>query len=785
MKQVLSLIVSVVFSFTIYSQSNTINYKAFIKDDLGNVVANQTITMQISVLEDVTSIYQETHTPTTNANGLVILNIGTGTTSDIFSDINWNTYNHSLNVQVDIGAGLVDLGTTAFKTVPYAKFAENSISEINNLKDAKAEGRSVYLGSGSGNNDDGDENKNTAVGYNALRDNSGGEQNVAIGEAAMFNNTLGFRNVAVGQSSMRENINGYYNTVIGEEALYYNQIGHSNVAIGREAGEDIVGNRNIVIGHQAGKNETGSDKLYIENSNSSSPLIYGEFNNDLLRINGTLDINNAYQLPTTDGADSQFLQTDGSGTITWQTPEQPSGLEYIDETDDGINNGGWRIKDRDSANYGGLGEDAVDLSISNLESGFYGATSEKSVALGTHTTSSGYASTAMGHFTTATSLQSTAMGDYTVSSGYASTAMGRNTEALAHFSTSMGKNTKAEALSNTVIGQYNIGGGDPDDWVETDPIFEVGNGDNDANKDNAITVLKNGKVGIGEHQPDAFLEIKASNSTSQPHINLIHEGTTGARINFSNTDTTNGNRWVLYGDTNDVDANSVFNIFHPNIGNIVRIHGDGEVGIGTAPSYKLDVRGSADGDYAAQVYNTSTNANADGLKIRIGRTTAPTSSNSFVAFFDGNNTSRGRIQGNGTGITYGTTSDRRLKTNIKDVTNALALIDEIEPRIYEYKTNLGKKEYGFIAQELQPLYAQAVTGSPDSDVEKDPMMVDYSRLTPLLTAGIKELNDKVKFLEIENAALKQKLNKLEQLEARLSALETASSSSQIILTDKK
>ena len=36
------------------------------------------------------------------------------------------------------------------------------------------------------------------------------------------------------------------------------------------------------------------DKLYIENSSSNSPLIYGEFNNDLVRINGTLNINNAF-----------------------------------------------------------------------------------------------------------------------------------------------------------------------------------------------------------------------------------------------------------------------------------------------------------------------------------------------------------------------------------------------------------------------------------------------------------------------------------------------------------
>jgi len=44
-------------------------------------------------------------------------------------------------------------------------------------------------------------------------------------------------------------------------------------------------NRSVFIGAEAGNNETGTEKLYIENSNSSSPLIYGQFDNDKLGIN--------------------------------------------------------------------------------------------------------------------------------------------------------------------------------------------------------------------------------------------------------------------------------------------------------------------------------------------------------------------------------------------------------------------------------------------------------------------------------------------------------------------
>jgi len=99
----------IVFCITLstYAQ-NGINYKAVIKDDLGNVVANELIVVQFQILQGVgmTNVYQETHTPTTDVNGLIIVNIGEGTTSDVFTDIDWRTDNHFINVQINAGAGI-------------------------------------------------------------------------------------------------------------------------------------------------------------------------------------------------------------------------------------------------------------------------------------------------------------------------------------------------------------------------------------------------------------------------------------------------------------------------------------------------------------------------------------------------------------------------------------------------------------------------------------------------------------------------------------------------------
>jgi hypothetical protein len=102
---------------------NGINYKAVIKDNLGNVVANQSIDVQFIIYEGAAltnNVYQESHTLNSDSNGIIITNIGEGTTSDVFNDINWGSDEHWLNVQVDTGSGLVDLGTTEFMAVPYA-----------------------------------------------------------------------------------------------------------------------------------------------------------------------------------------------------------------------------------------------------------------------------------------------------------------------------------------------------------------------------------------------------------------------------------------------------------------------------------------------------------------------------------------------------------------------------------------------------------------------------------------------------------------------------------------
>ena len=126
MKKVITRFLILLFTVGMYAQEG-INYKALIKDNLGAVVASQTIDVRFTIISDTgsTNVYIETHTgATTDANGIVILTIGSVVTPilGVFADIDWSSDTHSLKVEIDIeqDASFVDLGTTQFMSVPYA-----------------------------------------------------------------------------------------------------------------------------------------------------------------------------------------------------------------------------------------------------------------------------------------------------------------------------------------------------------------------------------------------------------------------------------------------------------------------------------------------------------------------------------------------------------------------------------------------------------------------------------------------------------------------------------------
>lgn len=100
--------------------------------------------------------------------------------------------------------------------------------------------------------------------------------------------------------SGNSNITGYYNTFLGPGSGYYNTTGVYNTFVGYYSGHDnTTGSSNVFLGYAAGRYETGSNKLYIENSHSLSPLIYGDFDADFVTINGDLTVNGTIRVTNT------------------------------------------------------------------------------------------------------------------------------------------------------------------------------------------------------------------------------------------------------------------------------------------------------------------------------------------------------------------------------------------------------------------------------------------------------------------------------------------------------
>jgi len=111
----------------------------------------------------------------------------------------------------------------------------------------------------------GEENHNTAVGYEALRLTTTGSDNTAVGKDALMNNTEGIRNTAMGEEALDQNTTGNWNTAIGAHALIVNTTGTGNTAVGENAlDSSALGHDNIAVGHSAGQAlATGSDNIYI------------------------------------------------------------------------------------------------------------------------------------------------------------------------------------------------------------------------------------------------------------------------------------------------------------------------------------------------------------------------------------------------------------------------------------------------------------------------------------------------------------------------------------------
>ncbi len=114
------------------------SYQAVVRDGSNALVTSTAVGMQISILQGSasgTAVYVETQTPTSNANGLVSLEIGTGTTSDDFSAIDWSAGPYFIKTETDPtgGTSYTITGTSELLSVPYALHAKTAETLIGGI----------------------------------------------------------------------------------------------------------------------------------------------------------------------------------------------------------------------------------------------------------------------------------------------------------------------------------------------------------------------------------------------------------------------------------------------------------------------------------------------------------------------------------------------------------------------------------------------------------------------------------------------------------------------------
>jgi len=266
-----------------------------------------------------------------------------------------------------------------------------------------------------------------------------------------------------------------------------------------------------------------------------------------------------------------------------------------------------------------------------------------------------------------------------------------------------------------------------------------------------MTILTDGKVGIGTTSPDALLTV-GSTSNSGPELQIM-SSTSGTGYLYFGDGTSGTDRYDGFIGYNQ---HTSYMVFATGGGNErMRINSSGQLLLGTtsnnSDSYKMiaDLGGGAKG---IDVRGISYNANNGAFRsVPSGNTTYL-----FAAMLNSSNSTVGSIVVTSSNTTYNTSSDYRLKENVKPLENGLDRLNQLKPVKFNWIES-GQEEEGFIAHEVKEVFPYAVTGEKDAVNEEGKIQgqqMDYGRITPLLVKAIQEQQEQIEQLKTEIQTLK-------------------------------
>ena len=416
-------------SITTFAQSpNSINYQAVLRDDGSALISDQNVGVQITILSGSilgTPVYQETHATSTNANGLMSIAIGAGSSADDFSSIDWSNGPYFIKTETDPsgGSNYTVTGTSQMMSVPYALYAKTSGSSITtaqaqaiedntlDIVDAftKISANETDIATNAGDISDlidGQDLQNNAIALNTTKVGITSEQ-----ASAILANREYVTNVETDLNELKLEIgslpDGYI--FIGNangvtEAVQVQgdaTIGSNGVSITADAINTAKILNETILNEDIAAN-AAIDQSKIAGLSTSLTTISQDITNNTTRINDAiagagLETDGTY-VP---GSKTNYINAETSLASALEvlddqikTNESSAGLVSITEG----SNTGYRRADASPDNYGDIGANAIDLSTSFSNSSTLGATGNNSVAMGYETTASDYGSVVMGQY---------------------------------------------------------------------------------------------------------------------------------------------------------------------------------------------------------------------------------------------------------------------------------------------------------------------------------------------------------------------------------------------------
>lgn len=354
------------------------------------------------------------------------------------------------------------------------------------------------------------------------------------------------------------------------------------------------------------------------------------------------------------------------------------------------------------------------------------------------------------------------------------------------------------ALSTTAMAQVKIGS-------NPTTITPGANLDVEGQNSTHTVVLQSGHVGINHANPPTTLHVQAVSNLDLPSAaNVVarFDPMGGSHIDSAASIAINAGRAAV---GFEVDAEqSKYAFLRSNSATDLRLQvideglvlqenaffmqssgsRTGYIGLNTeAPQSRLDVRGDIKvianpGAQTGNIWNGTSNVNgfevrstpAGDVWVGIQRSgsvsplhvskPAGTTTGEMINFAVGG-VGMGNITHSAAGIQYNTTSDARLKENIRATKFGLEALKAVKVYDYNFKADSQKTlSTGVLAQELYKIYPQAVRVG-GADAKTAPWVVDYSKLIPVLVKSVQELSQEIELLKSEKAQLSAELKRKE------------------------